>query len=112
MTMNEVNSGQNIRPGIDYDTIVDNDYPRYGERPILYEPRKPVEMFETSPPPKEIVSAISLLKDYMVEGDAAIKKHKPKVIEISHKINAYITLIHYSKFVFIFQFLNIGGKFG
>ena len=90
--MNEVNSGQNIRPGIDYDTIVDNDYPRYGERPILYEPRKPVEMFETSPPPKEIVSAISLLKDYMVEGDAAIKKHKPKVIK-TYTSDVHSTLI-------------------
>merc|ERR1711902_139845 len=65
--------------GIDYDTIVDNDYPSiYADRPILI-PRKPVEIFETSPPPKEIASAISLLKDYMIEGDAAIQKHKPKV---------------------------------
>ena len=67
------------RPGIDYDTMVGNDYPPvYAERPILYE-RRPVEIVETSPPPKEIASAISLLKDYMIEGDAAIKKHKPKV---------------------------------
>ena len=81
MTMNEVTSGQNLRPGIDYDTIVDNDYPSiYAERPILI-PRKPVEIFETSPPPKEIASAISLLKDYMIEGDAAIQKHKPKVVK-------------------------------
>ena len=78
MTMEEVNSGQNLRPGIDYDPIVDADYPRYVERPIIYE-RKPVEIFETSPPPKEIASAISLLKDYMIEGDAAIEKHKQKV---------------------------------
>ena len=76
--MQEVNSGQNLRPGIDYDPIVDADYPRYVERPIIYE-RKPVEIFETSPPPKEIASAISLLKDYMIEGDAAIEKHKQKV---------------------------------
>ena len=83
MTMNEVNSGQNLRPGIDYDTIVDNDYPAiYADRPILI-PRKPVEIYETSPPPKEIASAISLLKDYMIEGDAAIQKHKAKVVENS-----------------------------
>ena len=76
--MDEVNSGQTLRPGIDYDPIVDTDYPRYVERPIIYE-RKPIEIFETSPPPKEIASAISLLKDYMIEGDAAIEKHKQKV---------------------------------
>ena len=56
------------------------DYPRFEERPIIYG-RDPVQLqpVNPSPLPKEIGSAISLLKDYMKEGDAAIEKHKPKV---------------------------------
>merc|ERR1719510_1969017 len=50
------------------------------ERPRMYDRRPPVplEPVSTSPLPNEIVSAVSLLKDYMKEGDAAIEKHKSK----------------------------------
>ena len=59
--------------------MTDYDLPIFDERPDIYErghqaiQRLPLN---TSPPPKEIVSAISLIKDYMVEGSAALGKNK------------------------------------
>lgn len=71
-------------PGsIEYDgRSIDNiEYPNYGERSSIYvqEPARIIPI-NTSPPPKEVQSAISLLKDYWIGGDDALKKHKTTVL--------------------------------
>ena len=71
-----------INPNYDDPVMINSPLDDYAfERPRMYDRRPPVplEPVSTSPLPNEIVSAVSLLKDYMKEGDAAIEKHKSKV---------------------------------
>lgn len=77
---------ENGNPGpMDYGgmSIDDVDYPSYGEGRNIYV-QKPAQIIPSNtsppPPPKEIQSAISLLEDYWIEGDEALKKHKTTVL--------------------------------
>ena len=70
------------RDSIDYDgrSINDLEYPNYGERSSIYvqEPARIIPI-NTSPPPKEVQSALNVLKDYWIGGEDALKKHKSTV---------------------------------
>ena len=85
-----------INPNYDDPVMINSPLDDYAfERPRMYErPRPPIplEPVSTSPLPNEIVSAVSLLKDYMKEGDAAIEKHKSKVCRMLYFLCSFFHL--------------------
>ena len=70
------------RDSLEYEgrSINDLEYPNYGERSSIYvqEPARIIPI-NTSPPPKEVQSAMNVLKDYWIGGNDAFKKHTTTV---------------------------------